>query len=184
MCSHSGCPYFLFPEVCPWPPFFLSALNLGGLIYSPAFIFVDVPQSLPSTSLLSPRPICPTGTGHLHLNVPWAPQTYICYLRLAPFLIFSSTRDSAPCKTPGSHAQLLHCSLSSSLLSSDPSSTPSTHSRMEQPPSGHRPLFLLLPAPHLSSPEPVATTASKAIPLKTCVTPLLSITHWLSIASG
>lgn len=82
--------------------------NCGGVIYTlPSSLLMSPSyRSLASTSLLTSRPIHLTDTGHLHSNIPWAHQAYLCHLRLAPCLIFSITRYSAPCKTHSSHAGL------------------------------------------------------------------------------
>lgn len=95
--------------VWPWPCFLsFSVPNHGGVIYTLLSSLLMSPNDrcLASTSLLTSRPIYPTDTGHLYSNIPWAPQAYLCHLRLAPCLIFSITRYSVPCKTHSSHAGL------------------------------------------------------------------------------
>lgn len=87
-------------------PSFLTLCPTRVVSSNPCFHLGWCLPVIASTSLMTSRPIRPADTGHLHLNVPWAPQIYLCHFKLVLFLIFSSTRYSAPCKTPGSHTGL------------------------------------------------------------------------------
>lgn len=149
-------------EVCPCVSFLSNSVpNQGGLIQSllSSWLMSPSDRSLASTSLMTSRLICPTDTGHLHLNIPWAPQVYLCHFKLVLFLIFSSTRYSAPCKTPGSHTVLYLPSLR--LL---------MYFRMEW--------LSLIPKVSLTSSclliSHLLNQLLPLLPLKTCISPLLA----------